>query len=66
LTDVQKIVDRIPFQMRKQIILPKIKMMQDYTFKKLEMNNPEDLKNIAILKEKMQSIDQAEVKNRAL
>ena len=40
--------------------------MQDYTFKKLEMNTPEDLQNIATLKEKMQSIDQAELKNRAL
>jgi hypothetical protein len=60
MSDVKQILDRIPYQMRKQIILPKIKMMQDFTFKKLQMNTAEDLQNIEVLKEKMQSIDQAE------
>ena len=52
--------------MRKQIILPKIKLMQDFTFTKLQMNTAEDLENIEALKDKLQSIDQAEQKNREL
>lgn len=66
MQDIQEIMERIPFQMRKQIILPKIKLLQDSTYKILEMNSPEDLENIEALKEKLQSIDQAEQKNREL
>jgi len=66
MQDIQEIMDRIPYQMRKQIILPKIKLMQDFTFTKLQMNTAEDLENIEALKDKLQSIDQAEQKNREL
>lgn len=45
--------------------MPKIKMMSDYTIKKLDMNSREDQENIEAIKNKLQSIDQNEQKNRA-
>ena len=40
--EVKSILKNLPFEERKQKILPKIKMMSDYTTKKLDMTSPED------------------------
>jgi hypothetical protein len=42
---------------RKSKVIPKLKLLSDFTSKKLEMTNDEDQANIDAIKQKMQSID---------
>jgi hypothetical protein len=52
-------------QQRKEIVTTKIKKMSDFAFKKLEMKG-RDLEQIETLKQRLQSIDQVELKKKLL
>lgn len=52
-------------QQRKEIVTSKIKKMSDFAFKKLEMKG-RDLEQIETLKQRLQSIDQVELKKKLL
>ena len=52
-------------QQRKEIVTKKIKKMSDFAFKKLEMKG-RDLEQIETLKQRLQSIDQVELKKKLL
>ena len=52
-------------QQRKQIVTSKVKKMSDFAFKKLDMK-PRDMEQIEHLKQRLQSIDQVELKKKLL
>jgi len=61
---VNKILSNISVHQKKTSIIPKIKMMSDFTVNKLEMTTEEDKQNIEAIKQKLRSIDQHNVKGR--
>ena len=51
-------------QERHEKILPKIKRMSDYALSKMNLHGEDDRENIDLVRQKLQSIDQAELKRR--
>jgi hypothetical protein len=56
--DIHKQLKNISVQQKKTSIIPRIKMMSDFTVNKLGMNTDEDKQNIEAIKAKLRSIDQ--------
>lgn len=52
-------IHKLPQKERKAAIIPKIKMMADFTVAKLGLTSEEDKANIEAIKAKLKSIDQA-------
>ena len=51
---------------RKETVIPKIKKMSEFTTNKLDMKSEQDQAQIANVKKKLKSIDQAELKNKVM
>ena len=66
VNEVLKMLQKIPISERKQKVIPKIKQMADFCVNKLDMTTDEDYQRIQTVKRKMRSIDQNELKNKAL
>ena len=64
--EVFKMLQKIPISERKTKVIPKIKQMADFCVNKLEMTTDEDYQRIQTVKRKLRSIDQNELKNKAL
>ena len=63
--DIQNMLKDTSLEQRKQIVTEKIKKMSEFAIKKLEMKG-RDLEHIDNLKQRMQSIDQIELKKKLL
>ena len=64
--DIKKLLKNISVHQKKTSIIPKIKMMTDFTINKLGMNTDEDKQNIDAIKSKLRSIDQAAFKQKVV
>lgn len=63
--DIQNMLKDTTMQQRKQIVTSKVKKMSDFAFKKLDMK-ARDMEQIEHLKQRLQSIDQVELKKKLL
>lgn len=63
--DIQNMLKDTTLQQRKQIVTSKVKKMSDFAFKKLDMK-AKDKEHIENLKQRLQSIDQVELKKKLL
>ena len=63
--DIQNMLKDTTMQQRKQIVTSKVKKMSDFAFKKLDMK-ARDMDQIEHLKQRLQSIDQVELKKKLL
>lgn len=62
--EVHELLEGTTLPERQQLILPKIKKMSDYTLSKLNLTSEDDQKMIEVVRQKLQSIDQVELKRR--
>ena len=64
--EVMQILNSKSVNERKETVIPKIKKMSEFTTNKLDMKSEQDQAQIANVKKKLKSIDQAELKNKVM
>ena len=64
--EVMQILNSKSINERKETVIPKIKKMSEFTTNKLDMKSEQDQAQIANVKKKLKSIDQAELKNKVM
>lgn len=64
--EVMQILNSKSINERKETVIPKIKKMSEFTTNKLDMKSEQDQMQIANVKKKLKSIDQAELKNKVM